>query len=58
MSLLTCGVGVPGLLGLVPDGHAVLLQLEVALLLPGARLNLPHHRANNHGLEVVIALDT
>lgn len=33
---LTGGVGIARFLGLVPDGHAVLLQLEIALLLPGA----------------------
>lgn len=50
-------MGVAGLLGLVPDGHAVVLQLEVALLLPSARLDFPHYRPNQHGLEVVIHLD-
>lgn len=56
-SVLTCGVGVASLLGLVPDGHAVILQFEVALFLPGARLDFPHNCPNKHGLEVVIPLD-
>lgn len=55
--VLTCGVGVASLLGLVPDGHAVVLQFEVALFLPGARLDFPHYCPNKHGLEVVIPLD-
>ena len=50
-------MGVASLLGLVPDGHAVVLQFEVALFLPGARLDFPHNRPNKHGPEVVIPLD-
>lgn len=56
--ILTCGVGVASLLGLVPDSHAIILQFEVALLLPGTRFDFPHYSPNQHGLEVVIPPDT
>lgn len=54
---LTCGVGVASLLGLVPDGHVVVLQFEVALFLPSTRLDFSHYRPHQHGLEVVIPPD-
>lgn len=50
-------MGVASLFGLVPNGHAILLQLEVPLLLPGSRLDFPHHRPHQHGLKVVVSLD-
>lgn len=54
---LTGGVAVASLLRLVPDGHAVILQFEVALLLPATRFDFPHHCPHQHGLEVVIPLN-
>lgn len=56
--ILTCGVGVASLLGLVPDSHAVILQLEVALLFPGTRFDFPQYGAYLHRLDVVIPQDT
>lgn len=56
--ILTRAVGVAGLLGLVPDGHAVILQFEVALLFPGSRFNFPQYGAYQHRLEVVIPPET
>lgn len=56
--LLTRAVGVAGLLGLVPDGHAVILQFEVALLFPGTRFDFPQYGAYQHRLEVVIPPET
>ena len=55
---LTGGVGIASLFTLVPDGGAVVLQAEVALLLPGAGFHFPHHGAHVHGLQVSIHLDT
>lgn len=55
---LTCGVGVAGLLGLVPDSRAVILQLEVALLFPGTRFDFPQYGADLHRLDVVIPPNT
>lgn len=56
--ILTRAVGVAGLLGLVPDGHAVILQFEVALLFPGTRFDFPQYGAYQHRLEVVIPPET
>lgn len=56
--VLTCGVGVASLLGLVPDGHAIILQLEVALLFPGTRFDFPQYGAYLHRLDVVVPPDT
>lgn len=55
---LTRRLGIARLFALVPDGGAVVLQAEIALLLPGAWLHLPHHRAHLHGLQVSIHLGT
>lgn len=56
--ILTRGVGVAGLLGLVPDSHTVILQFEVALLLPGTRFDFPQYGAYLHRLDVIIPPDT
>lgn len=55
---LTRGLGIARLFAVVPDGGAVVLQAEIALLLPGAWLHLPHHRAHLHGLQVSVHLGT
>lgn len=44
-------------LGLVPDGHAVILQLEVTLLLPALGLDFAHQRPLLHLLQRVCELD-
>lgn len=44
-------------LGLVPDGHAVFLQLEVTLLLPALGLDFAHQGPLLHLLQRVCELD-